>query len=326
MTESTEDDYIKLEKLGEGAFGEVFKGRKKYTSEISAMKYMSKFHKTKKELDGLRNEITIMQGLAHPHIIQLLDSFETKDDIVVVIELATGELFSVLIDEGGFAEDKVRDISCQMSSALYYLHAHRVLHRDLKPENVLIGKGGVIKLCDFGFARAMGRDSYYAKTIKGTPLYMAPELMDETSYTEKVDLWALGCIMYELFVGRPPFCSMSPYVLHKMIVEEPVTWPNNFPSELKDLLQELLIKNPRERSSWPDILKHGWFRGGIKVSDEDLALNSPYTKPEIAAQKQKEHSEKVLALGCGRSLTSDVTDGIRLDRVVLYDIEEEPEL
>uniref|UniRef100_A0A3B4Y4J8 non-specific serine/threonine protein kinase n=1 Tax=Seriola lalandi dorsalis TaxID=1841481 RepID=A0A3B4Y4J8_SERLL len=110
-------------------------------------------------------------------------------------------------------------------SALYYLHSHRILHRDMKPQNILLGKSGVVKLCDFGFARAMSVSTLVLTSIKGTPLYMSPELVEEKPYDHTADLWSLGCILYELHTGAPPFYTNSIFHLVQLIVRDQVKWP-----------------------------------------------------------------------------------------------------
>ena len=130
----------------------------------------------------------------------------------------------------------IQTIACQLVSALYYLHSNRILHRDMKPQNILIGKGGQIKLCDFGFARTMGNSTFVLTSIKGffpiykstkhvdfslgTPLYMAPELVQEKPYDHTADLWSLGCILYELFCGQPPFYTTSIFQLVSLIIQD----------------------------------------------------------------------------------------------------------
>jgi len=114
----------------------------------------------------------------------------------------------------------------------------------MKPQNILISAGGVVKLCDFGFARAMSNNTVVLTSIKGTPLYMAPELVQELPYDYTADLWSLGVIIYELFVGQPPFYTNSIYTLIQLIIKEPVKFPDNMSPEFKSFLQGLLNKAP----------------------------------------------------------------------------------
>ena len=146
------------------------------------MKFIVKHGKSEKDLKNLRQEISILSQLNHENIILLLDWFETKAEICVVTEYAQGELFEILEDDGALPADTVRQIARQLVRALHYLHSNRVIHRDMKPQNILIGANACVKLCDFGFARAMSRNTMVLTSIKGTPLYMAPELVQEQPY------------------------------------------------------------------------------------------------------------------------------------------------
>eukprot|EP00794_Sanderia_malayensis_P013996 gene13996-15454_t len=227
------EDYHVLELIGEGSFGKVFKGRKKFTGEIVAMKFISKANRSEKELRSLQREIDIMRGLKHKNIVSLLDSFETPKEVCVVIEHAEGELFQVLEDDGKLPLDQVQLITSQLVEALYYLHSHRILHRDMKPQNILLTKDKTVKLCDFGFARAMSIQTLVLTSIKGTPLYMSPELVEEKPYDHTADLWSLGCILYELFLGYPPFYTNSIFQLVTLIRKDPVKWPDNMDETFK---------------------------------------------------------------------------------------------
>lgn len=130
----------------------------------------------------------------------------------------------------------------------------------MKPQNILISANGIVKLCDFGFARSMSTNTIVLTSIKGTPLYMAPELVQELPYNHTVDLWSLGVIIYELFVGTPPFYTNSIYTLIHLIVKDPVKFPENMTPEFKSFLQGLLNKTPSERLSWPELLQHPFVR------------------------------------------------------------------
>lgn len=150
----------------------------------------------------------------------------------------------------------------------------------MKPQNVLIGSNGRIKLCDFGFARAMSNNTIVLTSIKGTPLYMSPELVKEQPYDASSDLWSLGVILYELYVGQPPFYTNSIYSLINHIVKDPVKYPNDISKEFKSFLQGLLQKNPAKRLNWPHLLDHPFVR-------------------ESEADREKAWVERSLYVGCG---------------------------
>uniref|UniRef100_A0A3B5LEQ6 non-specific serine/threonine protein kinase n=1 Tax=Xiphophorus couchianus TaxID=32473 RepID=A0A3B5LEQ6_9TELE len=272
------DSYHVLNLVGEGSFGRVYKGRKKFTGKVVALKFMPKVGRTEKELRSLKREIEIMRDLRHPNIVQLFDSFETETEIIN---------FSFAYD---FLHLIVREIACQLVSALYYLHSHRILHRDMKPQNILLGKSGEVKLCDFGFARAMSVSTLVLTSIKGTPLYMSPEIVEEKPYDHTADLWALGCILYELHTGVPPFYTNSIFHLIERTVlcdkqrkeilismlsfRFVVTHPNQynlishkekhtFLCLSQSFLKGLLTKDPQKRLSWPDLLHHSFVADGV---------------------------------------------------------------
>uniref|UniRef100_A0A8C0JB37 Serine/threonine-protein kinase 36 n=1 Tax=Chelonoidis abingdonii TaxID=106734 RepID=A0A8C0JB37_CHEAB len=287
------EKYHVLEMIGEGSFGRVYKGRRKYSAQVVALKFIPKVGRSEKELKNLQREIEIMRGLHHPNIVQMLDSFETDKEVVVVTDYAEGELFQILEDDGNLPEEQVQDIASQLVSALYYLHSHRILHRDMKPQNILLGKGGIIKLCDFGFARAMSINTMVLTSIKGTPLYMAPELVQERPYDHTADLWAVGCILYELVVGTPPFYTNSIFQLVSLIVRDPIKWPKAMSPLFKSFLQGLLMKDPRQRLSWPELLCHPFIAGRVTMIDdtEQHGIANPFTSklpPELQVLKEKQ--------------------------------------
>uniref|UniRef100_A0A8C4PMZ2 non-specific serine/threonine protein kinase n=1 Tax=Equus asinus TaxID=9793 RepID=A0A8C4PMZ2_EQUAS len=287
------EKYHVLEMIGEGSFGRVYKGRRKYSAQVVALKFIPKLGRSEKELRNLQREIEIMRGLRHPNIVHMLDSFETDKEVVVVTDYAEGELFQILEDDGKLPEDQVQAIAAQLVSALYYLHSHRILHRDMKPQNILLAKGGGIKLCDFGFARAMSTNTMVLTSIKGTPLYMSPELVEERPYDHTADLWSVGCILYELAVGTPPFYTTSIFQLVSLILKDPVRWPPTFSPCFKNFLQGLLTKDPRQRLSWPDLLHHPFIAGHVTIITEPAGsdLGTPFTSrlpPELQVLKDQQ--------------------------------------
>ena len=271
------EGYHILECIGEGSFGRVFKGRRKYTLDIVAMKFISKVGRSEKELMSLRKEIDIMRGLKHDNIITLLDSFDTENEVCVVTDFADGELFHILEDDQKLPEEVVHHIAHQLVSALWYLHSNRILHRDMKPQNILLCNGGLVKLCDFGFARAMGVDTFMVTSIKGTPLYMSPELVQEQPYDHNADLWALGCILFELFAGEPPFYTTNLFQLVNLITKNPVKWPAGMSPNFQNFLHGLLDKDPSTRLTWPDLLDHPFVSD--HVIREDNIIWPPVSPP-----------------------------------------------
>lgn len=144
----------------------------------------------------MREEISILKKLKHPNIVVLLDSFETNSEFIIVTELGQGELFNIIEDDQYLEEPEIRKVAQQLVRALHYIHSNRITHRDLKPQNILMTSEGNIKLCDFGFARYMSYKTEVLTSLKGTPLYMAPEVVQEQPYTHTADLWSLGVILY----------------------------------------------------------------------------------------------------------------------------------
>nr|XP_061801869.1 serine/threonine-protein kinase 36-like [Nerophis lumbriciformis] len=296
------NSYHTLELVGEGSFGRVHKGITKFTGQVVALKFIPKMGRSKKELQSLKKEIDIMSNLEHPNIVKLFDSFETETEVVVVTEYAEGQLFQIIEDDGSLPECQVCEIACQLVSALYYLHSRRILHRDMKPQNILFDKNGVVKLCDFGFARAMSVSTMVLTSIKGTPLYMSPELVAEKPYDHTADLWSLGCILYELHTGAPPFYTNSIFHLVQLIVKDPIKWPDTMSSTCMSFLKGLLTKDPQKRLSWPDLLHHPFVADGVQVIP-DTDVFSPLTvtpDPDMLALKLKQMAEKT-SLNSGES-------------------------
>ncbi|KAJ0234554.1 Serine/threonine-protein kinase TIO [Hirschfeldia incana] len=261
------EDYHVIELVGEGSFGRVYKGRRKYTGQTVAMKFIMKQGKSDKDIHSLRQEIEILRKLKHENIIEMLDSFENAREFCVVTEFAQGELFEVLEDDKCLPEEQVQAIAKQLVKALHYLHSNRIIHRDMKPQNILIGPGSVVKLCDFGFARAMSANTVVLRSIKGTPLYMAPELVREQPYNHTADLWSLGVILYELYVGQPPFYTNSVYALIRHIVKDPVKYPDEMSYNFKSFLKGLLNKVPQSRLTWPALLQHPFVKESLEEAE-----------------------------------------------------------
>ncbi|XP_045519753.1 serine/threonine-protein kinase fused [Pieris brassicae] len=301
------ENYIVISFIGEGSFGRVFKAKQKETNAVLALKVIRKKGRSSKDLKNLRQECDIQRQLNHPNIIRMIDSFDTESELVVVTEYAEKELHSILAKEGCLNEDQAKKITWDLVSALYYLHSHRVLHRDLKPQNVLLDSTGRAKLCDFGLARIMTNATHILTSIKGTPLYMAPELIDEKPYDHQADLWSLGCIVYEIMAGQPPFCTMSIWQLVRMIRHKPVQWPSFISPDARSFLQGLLHKDPVKRMTWPEILEHPFVKGHVLILPEDVQSDSPFTKPLSYSQQEAKFLQTEKISKCTKAKTHSQT-------------------
>ncbi|XP_016840545.1 serine/threonine-protein kinase fused [Nasonia vitripennis] len=281
--------YERIKKVGEGSFGKVFKAKRKCDGAIVAYKVTEKKGRSPKELESLRRECEIQKDLQHPNIIQMLDSFETESEIVVVTEYVEKELYEIITKAGRLSEERAQVIACDLVSALHYLHSNRIVHRDMKPQNVLLDPDGVAKLCDFGFARIMSQGTHVLMSIKGTPLYMAPELHDERPYDHNVDLWSLGCIIYELVAGVPPFQTSSMKELESLVRRKEIKWPDHISSNCLSFLQGLLQKDPRHRLSWTELLEHPFVKGRILTVEKNVprSLTLPLSASQSRAKQQQ---------------------------------------
>ncbi|OHT08166.1 AGC family protein kinase [Tritrichomonas foetus] len=263
------ENYHLIAQIGEGSFGRVYKGRRKYTGKLVAVKMINKLGQSKEDLISFRREIDLLQKVSHPNVMRMLSVFETDTDFCVVSELARGDLFQVIDDNQTLPENVLKNVAAQLVSSLAHLHELHIIHRDMKPQNILIAEHGSLKICDFGFARALSQTTLVLTSIKGTPLYMAPELVQEQPYDEKVDIWALGVILYELYHGKPPFFTNSIYKLIQMIVNSPISWPDEISPQFKSFLLEMLQKDPSKRTSCQDLLKHPFISDVVLSKYDD---------------------------------------------------------
>ncbi|XP_072126022.1 cyclin-dependent kinase-like 1 isoform X3 [Mobula birostris] len=199
------EKYEKLGKIGEGSYGVVFRCRNKDTGQIVAIKkFMESEDDPLIKKIALR-EIRMLKQLKHVNLVNLLEVFRRKRKLHLVFEYCDHTVLNELDKyPRGVAEDQVKSIIRQTLQAVSFCHKHNCIHRDVKPENILITKQGVIKLCDFGFARILtGPGDDYTDYV-ATRWYRAPELLvGDTQYGPPVDVWAIGCVFAELISGNP---------------------------------------------------------------------------------------------------------------------------
>ncbi|KAI8379525.1 kinase-like domain-containing protein [Radiomyces spectabilis] len=238
--EWTVADFDVGEHLGTGKFGTVYVAREKKSQHIVALKILKKEEIEKaKVIRFVKREIEIQSHLNHPNILRLYGYFHDRDHVYIVLEYAAeGELYTKLQKRGRFTEPTAAKYIAQITNALRYLHSLGVIHRDLKPENVLIGRDGQVKLADYGWS--VHDPAPRRRTFCGTLDYLPPEMIENKLHTEKVDVWALGVLCYELLVGSPPFEDLAGYVeTYNRIIRASYTLPDDLSLMAKNFIAKV---------------------------------------------------------------------------------------
>ncbi|KAL2464016.1 Protein kinase family protein with ARM repeat domain [Forsythia ovata] len=255
--------YHIYEAIGKGKYSTVYKGRKKKTIEYFAIKSVDKSHRNK-----VLQEVRVLHTLDHPNVLKFYSWYETSAHLWLVLEYCVGgDLLTLLQQDGKLPEDSIHDLACGMVRALQYLHSKGIIYGDLKPSNILLDENGHTKLCDFGLARKLSDisitpSSQLPQAKRGTPCYMAPELfLDGGVHSYASDFWALGCVLYECYTGRPPFVEKEFTQLAKSILSDPTpVLPDSTSSPFVNLINSLLIKDPAERIQWSELCCHAFWR------------------------------------------------------------------
>ena len=264
-----DNDYKKLNFLGEGSFAAVYRVQNKYTDVVCAMKIINKSYNCSPEDEKeIINEINILRSMDHPNVLKIFEFYSNKQSYSIVTELCPGgELFQQIIDKGPFNEQYSAYIMYQLFSAVNYCHKMNIIHRDLKPENILIvskDSNGYpyIKVCDFGTSKIVEKGAVQRKLV-GSSYYIAPEVLKK-HYNEKCDVWSCGVIMYILLSARPPFGGQDDNDIMERVatgVYDLESAPfDKLSSSALDLIRKLLTMDVKSRISAEEALNHPWFK------------------------------------------------------------------
>eukprot|EP01112_Ceratiomyxa_fruticulosa_P007352 TRINITY_DN1903_c0_g1_i1.p1 TRINITY_DN1903_c0_g1~~TRINITY_DN1903_c0_g1_i1.p1 ORF type:complete len:401 (-),score=104.34 TRINITY_DN1903_c0_g1_i1:163-1221(-) len=268
------DDFVMGENIGDGAYSEVVKCTEKSNGKIWAAKVMSKAHIVKmKKVDSVHSEKAIINKLHHPNVVRLYATFQTKTHLFYILELCThGELLDVIRKQGKFPLEVATFYAAELTSAIEHLAGLGIIHRDIKPENTLLSEDNHLKLSDFGCAVDLGGPSApedaSSSTFVGTAEYIPPELLTEKKVGRKGDIWALGCVIFQMLCGYPPFKGVSHHQTYELIKNNTPTYPADFPPAAQDLINQLLNKTPEQRPSIEAIKSHPFFES---INWENLA-------------------------------------------------------
>lgn len=299
------EDFVIVKVLGRGTYGKVQLVRNKVDNQLYAMKTLSK--KLLHEYDQIEQSLTernVLLQTVHPFLVGAHFTFQTDQKLFMVLDyVAGGELFTRLRSETRFSEPRARLYASEVLLGLGHLHSLGFVYRDLKPENILVDLTGHLKITDFGLVKGQMKDGT-TSTFCGTPEYIAPEMLDMAPYTKSVDWWSYGILIYELCVGSAPFFDENTHKLYRMIMEDPVQYPDWLSKEIKDLIGKLLNRDPGRRlGSGPtdleEIKLHPWFKDvdweavferkikpewipNIKNAEDTSLFDELFTKEEAA--------------------------------------------
>ena len=268
-------DFTITKELGAGSFGHVYLVTHKKTKVNYAIKAIDKRNKTNiEEKPYFRREVEVMYKIHHPNVVKLFGHFEDNNYCYFIMEyISKGNMFGLI------PQDKKKRISSQVVaslmkdiiSAVYFLHNMNppIIHRDIKPENVLLTEKLTAKLTDFGWSNYIQEDEKRT-TVCGTPIYLAPEIIKEKGHDEKVDIWCIGVLLFELATGTVPFPGNDIETLESNILKLKIQWPKDINIDAKNLISKILKLDPNARISLPEMLNHHFITKYFPNAYENL--------------------------------------------------------
>lgn len=250
-----------IEEIGAGSFGHVYKVIKKDTQKTYALKVLSKaMLRSKKQLKYAIAECKILKSIRHPFIIPLHWAFQTPGHLFMTLEYCLNGDFSLILQHARYLSVPLSKFYiAETILAIEHLHSLDIVYRDLKPQNILVDEDGHILLADFGLAKENVTVDTPAMSFCGSPAYLPPEILAATGAWKPADVYCIGVNLYEMLVGQPPFYTENITVLYQRISKSRLKFPESIDVDAKDLIQQLMNRNPEERPTIQQAKQHRFF-------------------------------------------------------------------
>uniref|UniRef100_G3VDW5 non-specific serine/threonine protein kinase n=1 Tax=Sarcophilus harrisii TaxID=9305 RepID=G3VDW5_SARHA len=315
------ENFILYEEIGKGSKTVVYKGRRKGTINFVAILCTDKCKRPE-----ITNWVRLTHEIKHKNIVTFHEWYETSNHLWLVVELCTGgSLELVIAQDEHLPEDVVREFGIDLVTGLHHIHKLGILFCDLSPGKILLEGPGTLKYSNFSLAKAEGEnlEEFFAlvaseegggdgeniqrrcmrSRVKGSPIYTAPEVIKGMDFSIASDLWSLGCLLYEMFSGRPPFFSESFSDLVEQILYQELLPPTPKDSTLPEaspefvnLLDGLLQKDPQKRLTWAGILQHSFWKEAFTRKDRDSSILVPFFQVKNSYLSQQDMESRMKEL------------------------------